>query len=202
MRIMVRRNLTDKAALLEITVTKYRSELAAATSNIAGKDILIGRLQRTVMENEEELSNRDKRIRQLEAKLSIAIQETHALNCSQLDMQAARSDTPSSTSRDYFNSSGPRYVDGQYQPRSSLYRRPSSMHGDNDEAGGALGMSKYSSPGGDSSPTDMRMSRHGPSRNGKRHSVTDNAISRLTISPPTADDKFGDAGGSSACVVQ
>ena len=45
---MVRRNLQDKQQLLETTVQKYRSELAAATSTIAGKDILIGRLQKAV----------------------------------------------------------------------------------------------------------------------------------------------------------
>uniref|UniRef100_A0A2C9JT46 Uncharacterized protein n=1 Tax=Biomphalaria glabrata TaxID=6526 RepID=A0A2C9JT46_BIOGL len=46
---MVRRNLLDRQHLLETTVQKYRGELAAATSTLAGKDILIARLQNTVI---------------------------------------------------------------------------------------------------------------------------------------------------------
>ncbi|CAL1542447.1 unnamed protein product, partial [Lymnaea stagnalis] len=76
---MVRRNLMDKQHLLESTVQKYRSELASATSTIAGKDILIARLQSAAIQHEEELANKDKRIKQLETKLALTVSEARNL---------------------------------------------------------------------------------------------------------------------------
>ncbi|XP_005093132.1 uncharacterized protein LOC101857233 [Aplysia californica] len=210
---MVRLNLMDKQHLLETTVQKYRSELAAATSTIAGKDILIGRLQRAAMEHEEELVNRDKRIRQLESKLALALNETRNLS-EQLTSNStrdlhhpSRSDTSSS---EYQSSFVPRRSSQELAPdgghrvsfRNAMYRRPSNNAGSEsaeDFNGGIKSVLSSSGDGGGGHDLDMT-NRNGSRISRKRNSVSDNAISRLTLSTPRTDDKFGR--GSSACVVQ
>ncbi|GFS13632.1 hypothetical protein ElyMa_004888600 [Elysia marginata] len=247
---MVRRNLMDKQQLLETTVQKYRSELAAATSTIAGKDILISRLQSAAMENEEELNRRERRIQQLESKLTLTLSETRQLVeransnnssgsnhvsltnsnsgpafrdavTSRRGSSAAGGSSSGVTFADGVNNSGSEYAspfaprlqpssnhqssaDGPAESASNsyrlsfrgnaMYRRPSNNAGSEqgDEFGAIKPMAEQSS-GGVFSSGVPRMSR-------KRNSVSDGAISRLTLSTPRTDDKFGR--GSSACVVQ
>ncbi|GFO20571.1 myosin-11-like isoform x2 [Plakobranchus ocellatus] len=249
---MVRRNLMDKQQLLETTVQKYRSELAAATSTIAGKDILITRLQSVAMENEEELNRREKRIQQLEAKLALTLSEArqltervHSSNGSNhINLnnsnggtgfrEALASSNPSrrgsgaaggssslsftdggnNTGEEFASPFSTRFqgnhqtsADGpaegtsggnpyrlSFRGGNAMYRRPSNNAGSEQasEFGSIKPMADHGG-GGVFQSGGPRMSR-------KRNSVSDNAISRLTLSTPRTDDKFGR--GSSACVVQ
>ncbi|RUS71163.1 hypothetical protein EGW08_021074, partial [Elysia chlorotica] len=244
---MVRRNLLDKQQLLETTVQKYRSELAAATSTIAGKDILISRLQAASMENEEELNRRERRIQQLEAKLTLSLSETHQL-VERANSNSSNSNNNNNNSPSYLNSGyrdsvalagnsrrgstlpggsssgsvtfaaeggnspgaefaspfAPRFQSSNYQQGSgeapvdgassnpyrlafrgnSMYRRPSNNAGSeqSDDFGSIKPMADNGSTSGVFSSGVPRMSR-------KRNSVSDNAISRLTLSTPRSDDK-------------
>ena len=204
------------------------------------------------MENEEELNRRERRIQQLEAKLTLTLSETRQLaeransNGSSSNQVNLNSSNSGAAFRDSVSSSGhsrrgstaaggsssvtfadggnntgaefaspfaPRFqssnhlasADGPAESSSSnpyrlsfrgtgMYRRPSNNAGNEpaDDYGGIKPLVEQGSSGVFSSGVP-RMSR-------KRNSVSDNAISRLTLSTPRTDDKFG--GGSSACVVQ
>nr|KAI8739706.1 pre-mRNA-splicing factor CWC22-like protein [Biomphalaria glabrata] len=189
---MVRRNLLDRQHLLESTVQKYRGELAAATSTLAGKDILIARLQNTVVDNEEELANKDKRIKQLEAKLGLALSEARNLS-EQLSNYSHREMLGSSI---YGRRSSQELTPDQSRTsfRGSMYRRPSTFAGSDhsDEHPKPVITAALDH--------DSEQFRNNSRLLGKRSSISDNAITRLTLSTLKTDDKYGR--GSSACAIQ
>ena len=47
-RDFVRRNLTDKQAMLEASVQRYKTQIASANASLAAKDSLIAHLQKQV----------------------------------------------------------------------------------------------------------------------------------------------------------
>ncbi|XP_059172472.1 uncharacterized protein LOC131953337 isoform X2 [Physella acuta] len=198
---LIRRNLLDRQYLLETTVQKYRSELAAATSTIAGKDILISRLQIQITKVEEELVNKDKRIQLLESKLTLAL--TEARNLTEHFNYPSRRDPGPSTS--YLRPEGSysshfiqRRASQELNPdhfrgaqRGAMYRRPSHNADQGEEPKPILTASL---------DHDSEQLRNGSRVSRKRNSISDNAIMRLTLSTPRADDK--NSRGSSACSIQ
>ena len=205
------------------------------------------------MENEEELNRRERRIQQLESKLTLTLSEarqlaekamansntsgTNHIHLSGSNSGAVFRDSMSSaghsrrgstaaggsssvtfgdggsntgaeftspfaarlqSSNHQSSADGPSESQGNPYRLSfrgnAMYRRPSNNTSieQGDDYGGIKPMAEQGGSGVFSSGAP-RMSR-------KRNSVSDNAISRLTLSTPRTDDKFGR--GSSACVVQ
>ncbi|XP_061168886.1 tropomyosin-like [Saccostrea echinata] len=73
---IAKRGILEKQTVLESTVQKYRAELAAASSNSTAKDILINKLDEQVKSLHEQLEQRDKKIKNLESRLVLAIEES------------------------------------------------------------------------------------------------------------------------------
>ncbi|XP_048734082.2 tropomyosin alpha-1 chain-like isoform X2 [Ostrea edulis] len=72
---VAKRGILEKQSVLESTVQKYRAELASASSNITGKDILISKLDEQVKSLNEQLEQKDKKIKNLESRLVLVIDE-------------------------------------------------------------------------------------------------------------------------------
>lgn len=73
---IAKRGILEKQSVLESTVQKYRAELASASSNITGKDILISKLDDQVKSLHQQLEEKDKKIRNLESRLVLSIEES------------------------------------------------------------------------------------------------------------------------------
>ncbi|XP_022332536.2 uncharacterized protein LOC111130113 isoform X2 [Crassostrea virginica] len=73
---IAKRGILETQSVLESTVQKYRAELASASSNITGKDILINKLDQQVKSLHEQLEQKDRKIRNLESRLVFAIEES------------------------------------------------------------------------------------------------------------------------------
>lgn len=73
---IAKRGILETQSVLESTVQKYRAELASASSNITGKDILISKLDDQVKSLHQQLEEKDKKIRNLESRLVLSIEES------------------------------------------------------------------------------------------------------------------------------
>ena len=156
------------------------------------------------MEREEEVNNKDKKIRQLESKLSMALNEARSLNNSTRDFHGSETSAYNQSSSNLSQRNGNHDVadEQRFTSRNASYRRPSHFSGS--ENGGLKTSMMGSSDGIGSSEMSLTRNRARGSF-GKRSSVSDNAISRLTVAPPTRSDNDDDKfvrGGSSACIVQ
>ncbi|XP_062584007.1 uncharacterized protein LOC134245769 isoform X2 [Saccostrea cucullata] len=76
MRQIAKRGILEKQTVLESTVQKYQAELAAASSNSTAKEILINKLDEQVKSLHEQIEQRDKKIKNLESRLVLAIKES------------------------------------------------------------------------------------------------------------------------------
>ncbi|XP_062614326.1 golgin subfamily A member 6-like protein 22 isoform X1 [Saccostrea cucullata] len=75
---IAKRGILEKQTVLESTVQKYRAELAAASSNSTAKEILINKLDEQVKSLHEQLEQKDKKIKNLESRLVLAIEDRKA----------------------------------------------------------------------------------------------------------------------------
>ncbi|PVD26095.1 hypothetical protein C0Q70_13763 [Pomacea canaliculata] len=140
---VIRRNLLDRQHLLEATVNKYRSELAAATSALAGKDIIIAQLHKQLTDLREHLEGQDSKFEQMESQLLLGCAEGHPLqngvsrgtNASQL-LAVPTSDYIQTRRRSRDLTSRPRVSPSPSVRRESLRERPNtqwrSSHGSQD----------------------------------------------------------------------
>ncbi|XP_041353445.1 plectin-like [Gigantopelta aegis] len=136
---IVRRNLIDKQHLLELTVQRYRSELASASSNIAGKEIIIAKMTHQLGEKEDLIEAKDRKIKQLESKLAIALNETRLMEDHLQRVLRENSDSVGDNSRLSLGSSRtsqePVHMRGHFTPdgyhgsgrRSSVYSKRKSV---------------------------------------------------------------------------
>ncbi|KAH3859377.1 hypothetical protein DPMN_102097 [Dreissena polymorpha] len=72
---VARRHLVDKVKLLEATVQRYRTQVASSTATITAKEMAIDRLVKENSSLREELDEKTKRIKKLESRLSLTIED-------------------------------------------------------------------------------------------------------------------------------
>ncbi|XP_048259830.1 cytoskeletal protein Sojo-like isoform X2 [Haliotis rufescens] len=192
---IVRRNLMDKQHLLEATVQKYRSELASASSNIAGKEILIGKLQQQLTETEGMVIVSEKKIKQLETKLAFSVTEgrileeqlhgvnrKNSINISPDDLARRGSFFHRQTSSDPSGSKS--------APKSPLLRqRVNDLHGDDRHPNGGL------------SPRSSSLSSPQGSSVIRRRSMRSNSVAGDTLSKYASREAESEGRGSGACTV-
>ncbi|XP_046578668.1 spindle pole body component 110-like isoform X1 [Haliotis rubra] len=192
---IVRRNLMDKQHLLEATVQKYRSELASASSNIAGKDIMIAKLQQQLTETEGMVIVSERKIKQLETKLAFSVTEgrileeqlhgvnrKNSINISPDDLARRGSFFHRQTSSEQSGSKS--------APKSPLLRqRVNDLHGDDRHSNGGL----PSRPSSLSSPQGSSVIR--------RRSMRSNSVAGDTLSKYDSRASESEGRGSGACAV-
>lgn len=164
---IAKRGILEKQSVLESTVQKYRAELASASSNITGKDILISKLDDQVKSLHQQLEEKDKKIRSLESRLVLSIEES----CK----SPYRNDTSGLT--DSFNSSPTR------RPDSRASRGSDSNSSD-------FSLSRSASHRKSSSP--LHPVRKSDERFNQYHSKSDSASIRhpMRLSVDHGDDRF------------
>uniref|UniRef100_K1S112 Uncharacterized protein n=1 Tax=Magallana gigas TaxID=29159 RepID=K1S112_MAGGI len=176
---IAKRGILEKQTVLESTVQKYRAELASASSNITGKDILISKLDDQVKSLHQQLDEKDKKIRNLESRLVLSIEESRKSQMSGLS--------------DSFNSSPTR------RPDSRASRGSESNSSD-------FSLSRSDSHRKSSSP--FHQVRKSDDRFNQYHSKSDSASIRhpMRLSVDHGDDRFQMVKSplpdkSNACVV-
>lgn len=164
---IAKRGILEKQSVLESTVQKYRAELASASSNITGKDILISKLDDQVKSLHQQLEEKDKKIRNLESRLVLSIEESRK--------SPYRNET--SGLSDSFNSSPTR------RPDSRASRGSESNSSD-------FSLSRSASHRKSSSP--LHPVRKSDERFNQYHSKSDSASIRhpMRLSVDHGDDRF------------
>ncbi|KAL4238762.1 hypothetical protein ACF0H5_003470 [Mactra antiquata] len=72
---LARRHLVDKVTVLETTVSRYRAQVASSAAMITAKDITIARLQKQNEELLNAIESKEKKIKQIESRLSLTIED-------------------------------------------------------------------------------------------------------------------------------
>ncbi|KAL8619646.1 hypothetical protein ACOMHN_019701 [Nucella lapillus] len=124
---LVRRHLTDKQAMLEAAVQRYRTQIASSNAALGAKDTLVAHLQKQLRETHETLKAKEKKVNHLENKLVLATEEMHVLNNSR---QNSGPHPPDSTNPDPDPLSRSQSRRASLRPGSSLMQRQRSESSD------------------------------------------------------------------------